>query len=267
MSQNMRLVLSDVDNTLVTKQKVLTPRAIKAVQALRDKGIKFAVTSGRPPIGMRMLFEPLTLDTPIAGFNGGMITDTALHPILARTLNPNAAKQAVEMLEEAGLDIWVYTEKQWYLRNPDAAHVEREAWTTQSDPAVTDDLFSLLNDTVKIVGVSDDGERVKKAERHIKTTLGNQASVNRSQPYYLDITHPDANKGGVVRYLAEYYGLEPAQIAVIGDSANDVEMFTVAGFSIAMGQADDEVKAEASAVTSSVEDEGFAKAMEEHFLS
>ena len=70
--QKISLVLSDVDGTLVNANKVLTPRAQKAVLHLRDANIRFAITSGRPPRGMEMLIEPLQLDTPIAGFNGGM---------------------------------------------------------------------------------------------------------------------------------------------------------------------------------------------------
>ena len=66
--KKIRLVLADVDGTLVTKDKVLTERAQKAVHALHEKDILFAITSGRPPLGMKMLIEPLKLTTPVAGF-------------------------------------------------------------------------------------------------------------------------------------------------------------------------------------------------------
>ena len=66
-------VLADVDGTLVTQQKILTDRAVAAVARLREHGIEFAVTSGRPPRGMSMLIEPLALTTPISAFNGGLI--------------------------------------------------------------------------------------------------------------------------------------------------------------------------------------------------
>ena len=68
----IKLMLADVDGTLVTNDKVLTDRAIAAVGRLHDAGITFAVTSGRPPRGMAMLVEPLALDTPLAAFNGGL---------------------------------------------------------------------------------------------------------------------------------------------------------------------------------------------------
>ncbi|MGH3290675.1 MAG: HAD hydrolase family protein, partial [Trebonia sp.] len=72
MESNIKLLLADVDGTLVTPDKVLTDRAIDAVRRLGKAGILFAVTSGRPPRGMSMLIEPLNLTTPIAAFNGGI---------------------------------------------------------------------------------------------------------------------------------------------------------------------------------------------------
>src|SRR5208283_697301 len=73
-AQTVRLVIADVDGTLVTQEKVLTARAVDAVSKLRDARIKFVVTSGRPPRGMAMLVEPLKLDEPLAAFNGGVLT-------------------------------------------------------------------------------------------------------------------------------------------------------------------------------------------------
>jgi HAD superfamily hydrolase (TIGR01484 family) len=78
-------VLADVDGTLVTKQKVLTPRAIQAVKQLEDRGALFAITSGRPPRGMRMLIEPLGLTGPMAAFNGGIIVLRDMSVVDART--------------------------------------------------------------------------------------------------------------------------------------------------------------------------------------
>jgi len=101
----------------------------------------------------------------------------------------------------------------------------------------------------------------------MRAALGKTASAARSQPYYLDVTHPEANKGGVVAYLARKYDIDPKRIATIGDMPNDTLMFTPSGLSIAMGQASDEVKAAASEVTTSSEEEGFANAVERFLLS
>src|SRR5580704_10071722 len=94
--QKISLVLADVDGTLVTEDKVLTKRARAAVERLRDAGIHFAITSGRPPKGMEMLFEELRLETPIAGFNGGLFVKSDLSILEQKTLPPDVATKAIE---------------------------------------------------------------------------------------------------------------------------------------------------------------------------
>ena len=123
-----------------------------------------------------------------------------------------------------------------------------------------------LQQVAKIVGVSDDLDRVQRCEADSQASFGQHATANRSQPYYLDVTNKDANKGAVVEYLSRHLGVPAQEIATIGDQPNDVLMFKRSGFSIAMGNASDEVKAQAAAVTDSYNDEGFAKAMESFIL-
>jgi Cof subfamily protein (haloacid dehalogenase superfamily) len=263
----IRLVLADVDGTLVTKEKILTDRARAAVRALEAAGGAFAITSGRPPRGMKMLTGPLGLRTPMAGFNGGVFVNPDMSVIETHVLEPQAARKAIELMEAAGLDAWLYTPDDWLIRDPKAPHVAREAWTVKFEAKVVkgfsdDDLAQ----AVKIVGVSDDLDKVAKAERDAQGALGQSASAARSQPYYLDVTHPKANKGVVIETLCRLLNVRPEEIATLGDMPNDVLMFERSGYSVAMGQASDEVKAKASAVTDGYEDEGFAKAIERLIL-
>ncbi len=265
---NLALLLADVDGTLVTKDKILTERAQKAVHDLEAKGIKFALTSGRPPKGMSMLIEPLKIMTPIAGFNGGLFVKADLTIIESHTLDPAAAHKTVELIEKRGLDVWVYSGEDWLLRDPNAPHREKEESTVKFPPTVVEAFTDEhLKAAVKITGVSDDLDRVAACEKAVQEALGKTASAARSQPYYLDVTHPQANKGGVVAYLAKTLGIDPGQIATIGDQPNDVLMFKPSGFSIAMGNASEAVQKEADAVTDSFEDEGFAKAVEKYLLA
>lgn len=261
------LVLADVDGALVTRDKLLTDRAIKAVRALRTAGIHFAITSGRPPRGMAMLVAPLALKTPIAGFNGGVFVKPDMSVIESHMLDPAAARKTVDLILGENLDAWVYTADEWLIRDPDAPHVARETWTVKFDarvvPAFTEEH---LAHAVKIVGISDDLDRVAACEKKAQNELGESASAARSQPYYLDVTHPQANKGTVVTTLAKTLKVPVEQIATLGDMPNDVLMFRKSGFSIAMGNASDEVKSQASVATDSNEDEGFAKAMEKFIL-
>ena len=261
------LLLADVDGTLVTRDKVLTDRAQRCVQRLREAGIRFAVTSGRPPKGMVMLVEPLRIDTPIAGFNGGQFVQPDLSIIEERTLSPDVAARAIDLIFGHGLDVWVYAGNDWLVRDPKGPHVDREAWTVKFPPKVVKDFDSVPDKVVKIVGVSDDLRLVQRCEADAQAIIGEHATAARSQPYYLDVTHHEANKGFVADYLSRSLGIPQGEIATIGDQPNDVLMFRRSGFSIAMGNASDEVKRQASAVTESYDDEGFAHAVERFILN
>ena len=265
--ENIKLALVDVDGTLVTKDKVLTPRAVSAAEGLRRAGVKLALTSGRPPRGMAMLIAPLGIDTPIAGFNGGAFVNPDLSVIDAHPLDADAAHQAIDLILSQGLDAWLYTADDWFIRKQDAPHVEREAWTVKFDakvaPAFSD---ADIAKAVKVVGVSDDLDLVARCEKAVRDALSDKASAARSQPYYLDVTSPMANKGQVVVELSKRLNISADAIMTFGDMPNDVNMFEKSGFSIAMGNSSDEVKAKASAVTDSNEDDGFAKAVERFIL-
>jgi len=265
--RDIRLVLADVDGTLVTQDKVLTEAAKEAARELRHVGIALAITSGRPPRGMSMLIEPLALETAIAGFNGGVFVNPDLSVIESRTLDPMIAKQALDLILGQGLDAWVYTADEWLIRDPKAPHVAREAWTVKFDAKLVASFTDAhLARAVKIVGISDNLDLVASCEKAAQNALGGKASADRSQPYYLDVTHPQANKGMVVGTLSKLLNIPPAQIATMGDMPNDVPMFRKSGFSIAMGNSSDAVKAQASAVTDSNENEGFAKAVRKFVL-
>jgi hydroxymethylpyrimidine pyrophosphatase-like HAD family hydrolase len=124
----------------------------------------------------------------------------------------------------------------------------------------------LTTDVAKIVGVSDDPEAVSGGQAAARAQFGDRVSAASSQPYYLDVTHPEANKGGVVTFLSHRFDLPTDQIATIGDMPNDMLMFAPSGLSIAMGNASSEVQASADRVTSSNEDEGFAQAVDRFVL-
>lgn len=262
----VKLVLADVDGTLVTDDKVLTDRTVDAVRRLGEAGIHFALTSGRPPRGMEMLVAPLTVTTPLAAFNGGVIVNPDMSVIEQRTVPPSVAAGVMAIFSERGLDVWVYRGSQWLVRNPGAPHVDREAWTVKFEPTVVGSFDELTDGVAKIVGVSDDHELTQAAVEAVRDEFGDHVSAARSQPYYADVTHPDANKGAVVRDLAQRLGIGPDQIATIGDMPNDVLMFAGSRLSIAMGQSSSEVHRAARRVTASNEDEGFARAMERFVL-
>lgn len=262
----IRLLLADVDGTLVTPQKALTDASIAAVRKLNDAGVLFALTSGRPPRGMAMLLDPLDIRTPIAGFNGGLLVDRDMSIIEERTIPRELVVAMIELLESFSLGVWLYKGADWFVRDVNEPHVAREAETVRFAPTVRADYAGLVDGIAKMVGVGDDHDAVTRAAAAALERFGDHVSAARSQPYYVDVTHPDANKGCVVQFLAQRYQLAREAIATIGDQANDVLMFAHSGLSIAMGNADREVQRAARRVTSSNAEEGFAKAVERFIL-
>ena len=264
----VRMLIADVDGTLVTQEKMLTKRAADAVLRLHDAGIEFSVTSGRPPRGLAMLIDPLKLTQPLAAFNGGVLIKPDLTTVVDQKFLPaGVPEKVIEAIENHGLDVWVYTDTGWFVRDPNAAHVAREQWTVKFPPSVVKTFAGLLGRVAKIVGVSDDYDRVAKCEKDIQQAGGTHISAARSQPYYLDVTHPQANKGGVVLAMSKLLNIPADEIATIGDMPNDVLMFEKSGLSIAMGNASSEVQASATYVTSTNEEEGFANAIEKFVLT
>jgi Cof subfamily protein (haloacid dehalogenase superfamily) len=259
-------LVSDVDGTLVTPDKILTEANRAAAARLGAAGIAFAIISSRPPRGLRMLTGPLALTTPLAGFNGGVFVTPKLAQTRAHLLEPALARRAVERIGARGAQAWVFTVRDWLVRDPDAPYVAHERRTVQFDPVVVDDFGDALGAAGKIVAVSEDFELLKRLEAEARAAFRAEASVARSQPYYLDFTHPLANKGTALLEFSKLLAIPPAEIAVIGDGGNDVAMFERAGLAIAMGNASAEVRAAADLVTGSNRDDGFAEAVERFIL-
>jgi Cof subfamily protein (haloacid dehalogenase superfamily) len=262
----VRLLLADVDGTLVTPDKVLTDRAVGAVRRLGEAGILFAITSGRPPRGMSMLIEPLDIKTPIAAFNGGLLVNRDMSVVEQRVLREELVAPVADLIGSFRLDTWVYRGPDWYVPDPQGSHVARESRTVQFEPKVMTSLDGLTSDVAKLVGVSDDLDAVARAASAAHDRFGDDVAAARSQPYYLDVTHPEANKGAVARYLSAKYEIAPQAIATIGDMPNDVLMFAHSGLSIAMGNASLEVQRAARRITASNEEEGFASAVDRFIL-
>jgi Cof subfamily protein (haloacid dehalogenase superfamily) len=256
------LVVSDVDGTLLTKDKTLTEGTRRAVRRLEERGVGFTLTSSRPTIGMRFLIEPLGITLPIGAFNGSSIVDAQLNPIEQHLIPVAAAQRSIEVLNEYGVDIWLFTNEQWLARRGDGAYVPLETRTIRADPIIVPDFTPYLSSTCKIVGASTDAALLRRCESAMQQALGAQATAIRSQSYYLDVTPPGRDKGTFVQAMAKRLGISTGAVATIGDMHNDLAMFRTSGISIAMGNANDDVKKQATHVTASNEDEGFAGAID-----
>lgn len=260
---DLRLLVSDVDGTLVRSDKSLSPGVVTAVRRLRAAGLPTTIISARPPSGMLWIADELGLTLPIAAFNGGTIVDHDGKVVSAARLSPEVAKQALELVDRPGVIIWLFSAGLWYAERPDGNHDIHERKSANQEPTFGADFTGLLGAVDKIVAVSDDHAMLEDLEGSVARALGENATVARSQVYYLDITAPAANKGDGVAQLAAAAGVALENVAVIGDQRNDVAMFRKAGLSIAMGQGPEEVRRAAMRVTGSNDEDGVAQAIDE----
>jgi len=266
-ARGIKLVLSDVDGTLVTRDKVLTTRAVRAVEGLRDAGIMFALTSARPPQALTRFVEPLRLETPLGAFNGGLIVDNQMRILEEKAIAKALSAPIIGVLEEHDMDVWVYQGENWFVLDEDGPHIEHESQGCSCEPTKVANFHGLDEGILKVVGISEDPTINAAANTQINERFARDVSASQSQSYFLDVTHVEATKGHVVKFLAARYGLDTSEIAVLGDMHNDVSMFEVAGFSVAMGNALDEVQRAADVVTTTNDHEGFANAVETFILT
>lgn len=263
----IRLVVSDVDGTLVRHDKSLHPETIRAARELRAAGIGLCLVSSRPPRGMEMYLEPLGITTPHVGFNGGQIVAADNRTILDELVVPaDAAATAIAHMTEAGLDVWVFAGSGWYVKGGNGPYVAHEAEVTRNTFTVVDDFSPFLASTNKIMSSSRNFDLVGRVEAELQERLGSAASVNRSSPYYCDVTNVDANKGRAALELGRILGVSPEEMACLGDMNVDVPMLRVAGLSIAMGNAADSVKAAAKVITGTNDESGWADAIRTYVL-
>jgi Cof subfamily protein (haloacid dehalogenase superfamily) len=263
---HIRLLVSDIDGTLVRTDKSLSDGVVAAIREVVALGVPVSLISARPPSGMYWIAERIGLDCVLGAFNGATIFRTDGKLISARHLGPEQVRSALARLERPGVTPWLFADGHWYARTLEGVHVHHEIKAAGLNPTLRLD-FSRLHDRVdKIVGVSDDHDLLVELETEIIQDMAGLATVARSQPYYLDITALDGNKGDGLKALAAQFDTPLDAVAVLGDQNNDLPMFALAGLSVAMGQAPENVRNAADHVARSNDEDGAADAIERFVL-
>ena len=258
----IRLLVSDVDGTLVDHNKEITPATVAAVKRLRAAGLDFTLISARPMSGLRPLLDTLSLDGDVAAFNGGIIFRRDGTIVSHATIPGDVARGVMAVAAGAKVDTWVFADDRWYASDADGPHTASERRASAQEPVTVDDFDALLERADKITFVSDDEPALRALYERVHGAFGDRATVAQSQTYYLDVTATTANKGDGVATLAKALGVELSDTAVIGDQANDLPMLTRAGLPIAMGNAPDRVKAAAQEITRTNNEDGVAHAID-----
>ena len=263
----IRLIVSDIDGTMVRHDKSLPDANIAAVARARAAGIAVSLISARPPSGMMWIAKSLGISAPMGAFNGATIFGPDGVVLSAEHLSRGAAAEALALLDAPGVSPWLFADGQWHARDLATPHIGREIQSAGVEPVVGGDWAALLNRADKVVGVCDVPETLAEIEVRAKVALAGRATVARSQPYYLDILAPSGNKGAGITRIAELCDVPLTETAALGDQNNDLAMFALAGLSVAMGQAPDNVQAGADHVAASNEEAGVADAIDRFVLA
>ncbi len=261
---DIALVISDIDGTLITSNHEVTEATKAAAAKLYERGIELSLASSRPPRSIVPLADALKLSGPFAAFNGALVVKRNGEVLARSVISPVIIASVGAIADHFGIGVWLYDEIDWWAPWRDA-FVDREEHTSGFSPRIDGYAERITRDANKLTVVGKP-ELVAQAEQRVLSELSDQVSASKSKPRFLDVTSFGIHKGTVVVRLAKLLDIPTERVAVIGDGPNDVEMFRQAGMSIAMGQGVDKVKEAANYLTTSNDDEGWARGIEQHVL-
>jgi len=277
MTGNIRLLVLDIDGTIAGQSNQISLRVREAIRQVQQRGIEVAIATGRMYQSALRFHQALGSTLPLMAYQGAYIKHPQSQTLHRHT--PLPRQLALEILAflapleaQQELSIHLYIDDQLHVR---AIIDDTEAYAERSGirPVAAGDLTQLLErntaiETTKLLTLSNNIPLLsdlldKLSHRYPDTDL----YLTRSVEYFVEATHPQANKGEAVRYLAEeLLDLKPDQVMTVGDNFNDLEMLRYAGLGVAMGDAPAAVKQAADWVAPGVEQDGVAVALEQFLL-
>lgn len=266
VATKIRLLVSDIDGTLVPSTKLLTKESIQMAQRLKKAGIQLCLVSSRPPQGIQLFFNELEITTPFAALNGGEIIGNDGSILASTAIDLKIACSITDLLQSHQVNAWVFGGLDWYVFQAEDPFVAHEEQVVRVQPKVISSLEHHQQRITKIAGVSKDTTLLDQLALKIERQFAGKIKAARSSDHYLDIMHPMANKGYAAIELGKQLGIDISETACIGDMDNDIPMLEKAGLSIAMGQSTDHVKSYADFVTDSNQENGWAHAVEKYIL-
>ncbi len=277
MANDIRLILTDMDGTLLSPDLSISPANRQAILDARAAGIDTAIATGRLDLLVRDYVRQLDIRLPVVSCNGALIRDCATDEVIyMKAIAPDSAVAILERCLDLGVDCLAYTPYGvWFPRYSrrigffnDYNSLAEAGGTRTVDLRFYDesDLRSIADTGVFKVFLARlrEGD-IENAGRLIRQDVPGVGTIN-SVGDSLDVMSEGASKGEALRILAGHAGLDPSQVAAFGDNENDVSMFESAGLSFAMGNARADVRSAASHVTASNREDGFARAVYGYLL-
>ena len=265
-AQAIRLLVVDIDGTISGRSNDISPLVLASLKAVQAQGIAVTIATGRMYSSAQRFHRLLNSKLPLIAYQGAWIQDTGSNVLLQDwKLTPIQVTYLLDYFEQPHLrdriDVHLYIGDRLHVRDI-TAQTENYSSRSGIKPVATGDLRSTLGTPpTKLLALGPDASLIQTCLAELKTlTPPEPWHLTTSSATFLEATHPQANKGEAVRYLAEdILGLQAHQVMTIGDNFNDLEMLQYAGIGVAMGDAPIRVKQQADWVTASAEEDGVAQ--------
>ncbi|MDH6533740.1 Cof-type HAD-IIB family hydrolase [Parabacteroides sp. 52] len=267
-----KLLVLDVDGTLLNEKKELTPGTYAALLKVQQMGIRLVLASGRPTHGVLPIAQALELDNYggyIMSYNGGQIFNTKTGTLLfEKRINPEMIPYLHKKAKKNNFPIFTYQHDKIITDTPDNMHIQREAQLNGMQIIGVNNFLEAVDfSPCKCMLVSDDISSLTGLENHWKKRLNGVLDVFPSETYFLEVVPTGINKGDTLSFLLDHLNVKTEEVIAIGDGVCDIPMLQLAGIGIAMGNANDAVKSCTDYMTLTNEEEGVAAAIEKTILA
>ncbi len=275
MGQKIKLIALDLDGTLLTDQKKITPYTLEILKKASDLGVIIVIATGRPFMGIPEEVRSLQGVRYAVSSNGAKIIDVEKQStIMEQLLSADLAIKMLEIGNHYDALQEIYFEDQGYVDEAKMKQLEKyhhnpNMWEYfKSTRKQVPDIMALAKernqDMDKVQMLFADLSERDAAWKEIEKVKG--VTQVDSLGYNIEINAAGVNKGVKLLELGAMLGIKPEEIMACGDGQNDVTMIQMAGLGVAMGNAVDAVKDVANEVTDTNEQQGVAKAIEKFIL-
>jgi hypothetical protein len=265
-----KMIVLDLDGTLTNSQKVITPRTKAALIEAQEKGITVVLASGRPTYGVLPLAEELELERYggyVLSFNGGIIYNCQTRQIVFQKQIPQKSNwQIIRAARQEGAVILTYENDTIVTDNASSEYVALESRVNHMKVKQVEDMETYVNFVVPKFLMVGDPTFLAEVEVHVKDILGDNFSVYRSDPYFLEILPQGIDKAQCLGQLLHLLNMDVSEMIACGDGYNDLTMVQYAGLGVAMANAVPQVLAAANYVTASNDEDGVAQVVEKFLL-
>ena len=276
MKKNIELFVTDMDGTLLDEKHNISPENLAALKELREKGTEVMIATGRLDSMVKAYVKQLGIKTPVISCNGGLIRDfTTNETLYINEMSKSSARKTIEICKDHSIPYLLYCENMIYTdmlsKRVDFLQEYNESQPKEDriDFLVVDNIFEDFNNIqniLKILIICEKGDSNLHEKLEADLRKIDDISAYKSSGILLDVMNKGVSKGNALKHYLKMKGLSSNKTAAIGDNFNDISMLEFADFSIAMGNAEDDIKAIADLVTKTNIEHGVAHAIREYIV-